>query len=81
MTRAAASRMGDHDAGHYRINEDTQLQLVQARDRLALLASLTQPTGCREEAVSLSPAALAHCFSQLADTLKDVVASAEWHSS
>lgn len=75
------SSASDHDAGHYRIDEDTQLRLVQARDHLVLLASLTQSNKHNDEPLSIAPAALAQCFSQLADALQHILDEMHWHRS
>ncbi|WP_407353787.1 XAC0095 family protein [Luteimonas sp. R10] len=68
--------------GCYQLPEDAHLALEQTRDRLRLLACLAaarSPHDDRPEAeLSLKPAALAHCFQELADRLDCSLRQVHW---
>ena len=66
----------------YQLPEEDYAALIQARDQLALLASLCEPRGRKEaNALSLSPEALGHCFQRFADELDTIVKATWWPTS
>jgi hypothetical protein len=68
--------------GCYQLPEEAHLALQQTRDRLRLLACLAAPRSPLDDRpvaeLSLVPAALAHCFQELADRLDDSLQQARW---
>ncbi|MEZ0471149.1 XAC0095 family protein [Luteimonas salinilitoris] len=68
--------------GCYQLPEDAHLALEQTRDRLRLLACLAAPRSPHDDlpeaAFLLKPAALAHCFQELADRLDRILQQVHW---
>lgn len=66
----------------YLLPEDAHLTLVQTSEHLHLLARLTAPRSPHDDLpqaeLSLKPAALAHCFRELADQLDRSLQQVSW---
>ncbi|NZA27204.1 hypothetical protein H0E84_12510 [Luteimonas sp. SJ-92] len=71
--------------GCYQLPEEAYLALQQTRDRLRLLACLAAPRSPHDDLpaaeLSLEPAALAHCFQELADRLDRSLQQIHWPST
>ncbi|WP_149194394.1 XAC0095 family protein [Luteimonas suaedae] len=71
--------------GCYQLPEDAHLALEQTRDRLRLLARLAAPRSPQDDLpeaeLPLAPAALAHCFEELADRLDSSLRRVRWPQS
>ncbi|NZA27192.1 hypothetical protein H0E84_12450 [Luteimonas sp. SJ-92] len=72
----------DAASGCYQLPEEAHLALAQTRDRLHLLARLAAPRSTQDDLpgaeLPLKPAALAHCFQELAERLDHSLAEARW---
>ncbi|NZA27206.1 hypothetical protein H0E84_12520 [Luteimonas sp. SJ-92] len=68
--------------GCYQLSEDAHLALEQTRDRLRLLACLAAPRSPQDDLpvaeLPLKPAALAHCFMELAGQLDHSLRQTHW---
>lgn len=66
----------------YQLPEEAHLALEQTRDRLRLLACLAAPRSQHDDLpeaeMPLKPAALAHCFHELADRLDHSMRQIHW---
>ncbi|MEZ0471096.1 XAC0095 family protein [Luteimonas salinilitoris] len=78
-------RSPDAAPGCYQLPEDAHLTLEQTRDRLRLLARLAAPRSPHDDLpeaeLSLAPAALAHCFQELAERLDSSLRRVHWPES